>query len=93
MKKIDFLILSLQIIVLLVSCAQKKYRNFFMRQQSVSDIMGTHFEVVQQAQNKQFQILNFFFTFFGNVQFLGLQKVGLKSTKSHETLFSWKATI
>ena len=43
---------------------------------------------VKQPKKRRFQNLKIFFSsFFGDLQFLSLQKVSLKSTKIHETFF------
>ena len=58
-----------------------------MRLQSVSDIIGMHIDSVKLLQKRQFQNLKKKIpVFFGDLQFLGLQKVGLKSTECHETI-------
>ena len=52
--------------------------------------MGMHFVDVKHAQKNGFKLKKNFFIIFGNLQFLGLQKVSLKSIKNYERLFSWR---
>ena len=55
--------------------------------------MGMRFVDVQHVQKNDIKIKNTFFIIFSNLQFLGLQKVGLKSIKNHERLFSRRESI
>jgi len=52
-----------------------------------------YFNNVKEPQKRWFKILEFIFSaFFGDVQFLGLQKISLKSTKIQEIFFHGKQT-
>ena len=65
----------------------KNYTIYFMTHQRVSEIIGMSFDSVKQAQKNSFEIWKKKFSFFGDLQFLGLQKVGLKSTEIHGAIF------